>query len=144
MRRRLKDKSIFRMRRIGGCSGFTIIELIIVLTILAVLITIATATYFNYINRAKLTVSISTLDMVSKSLESYHADYNKYPESIDFTSCVDEQGHTVFLSDFCDQMKKDLYSIESYSISGTNYILTAKARDDKYTLLTLSGCKITQ
>jgi prepilin-type N-terminal cleavage/methylation domain-containing protein len=132
------------MRRIRGCSGFTIIELIIVLTILAVLITIATATYFIYINKAKLTVSISTLDFVSKSLESYHLDYNKYPESIDFTSCVDEQGHTVFFSDFCDQMKKDLYSIESYSISGRNYILTAKARDDKYTLLTLSGGKITQ
>jgi Tfp pilus assembly protein PilE len=115
-----------------------------VLTILAVLITIGTTTYFFYINKAKLTVSISTLDFASKSLESYHLDYNKYPGSIDFTSCVDEQGHAVFLSDFCEQMKKELYSIESYSISGRNYILTAKARDDKNTLLTLSQGKITQ
>jgi prepilin-type N-terminal cleavage/methylation domain-containing protein len=132
------------MRRIRGCSGFTIIELFVVLIILAVLMTIATATYFNFVNKAKLTVSISTLDFASKSLETYHLDNNKYPQSIDFTSCVDEQEHTVFLSDFCDQMKKDLYSIENYSISGKTYILTAKARDDKYTLLTLSGGKITQ
>jgi type IV pilus assembly protein PilE len=131
------------MRTIQECSGFTIIELFVVLAILAVLMTIATATYFNYVNKAKLTVSISTLDFAGKSLETYHLDYNKYPQSIDFTSCVDDQGHTVFLSDFCDQMKKDLYSIESYSISGINYILTAKARDDKNTLLTLADGKIT-
>lgn len=131
------------MRTIQGCSGFTIIELVVALVILAVLMTIATSIYFNYINKAKLTVSISTIDTVSKSLESYHLDNNKYPESIDFTSCGDEQGHMVFPSGICDQIKQSLYSID-YSISGTGYVLTARAGDNKHTLLTLTEGKITQ
>jgi Tfp pilus assembly protein PilE len=120
------------------------LELVVVLIILAVLMTIATSIYFNYINKAKVTVSISILDTVSKTLESYLLDNNKYPESIDFTSCVDEQGNVVFISSFCDQIKEDLYSIESYSISGTSYILTARAGDNNHTLLTLAGGVIIQ
>ena len=143
MRRRLKDKSISGIRTIQGFSGFTIIELIIVLAILAVLITIATSIYLNYINKAKLTVSISIIDNVSKSLESYHLDNNKYPQSIDFTSCVDEHGREVFPSSMCSQMKKDLYSIDSYTLSGRSYVLTVRANDKIHTLLTLTRDKIT-
>jgi prepilin-type N-terminal cleavage/methylation domain-containing protein len=144
MRRSLKDKAISGMRTVQGYSGFTIIELIVALFILVVLMSIATSIYFNYINKAKLTVSISILDNASKSIESYHLDNNKYPESIDFTSCVDEKGHAIFLPGFCDQMKQCLYSIESYSLSGTGYVLTARAGDDKHTLLKLTEGKITQ
>jgi prepilin-type N-terminal cleavage/methylation domain-containing protein len=131
------------MRTIQGFCGFTIIELIIALVILAVLMTIATSIYLNYVNKAKLTVSISILDIGGKSLESYHIDHNKYPSSIDFTNCVDEQGREVFLSDLCNQMKEELYS-KDYSPSGIDYILTARAGDNKHTLLTLTGGKITQ
>ena len=72
MRRSLKDKSISEMRIVQRCSGFTILELVVVLIIMAVLMTIATSIYFNYINKAKFTVSISILDTVSKTLESYY------------------------------------------------------------------------
>ena len=144
MRRKAIDTSICGMRPIKGSHGFTIIELVIAMIILAVLITIATSIYNNYINKAKLVVSLSILNNVSKSLESYNIDNNKYPASIDFTSCVDEMGHEIFHSDFCKQIKQDLYSIESYSLSGVSYILTARAGDKKHTLLTLSGGTITQ
>jgi prepilin-type N-terminal cleavage/methylation domain-containing protein len=143
MQRRLKKKSISGMRTIQGCSGFTIIELFVVLSILAVLMTIATSIYLNYINKAKLTVSISIIDTVSKSLESYHLDNNKYPQSIDFTSCVDEHGREVFPSSMCSQMKKDLYSIDNYTLSGRSYVLTVRANDNIHTLLTLTRDKIT-
>jgi prepilin-type N-terminal cleavage/methylation domain-containing protein len=143
MQRSLKDKSISGMRTIQGFCGFTIIELVIALVILAVLMTIATSIYFNYINKAKLTVSISILDTGGKSLESYHIDHNKYPSSIDFTNCVDEQGREVFLTDLCKQMKEELYS-RDYSLSGVDYVMTARAGDNKHTLLILKGGKITQ
>jgi prepilin-type N-terminal cleavage/methylation domain-containing protein len=143
MQRSLNKNSISGIRIEWGCSGFTIVELVIALIILAVLMTIATSIYVNYIDKARITVAISTLDNVSKNLESYHLDNNKYPESIDFTSCVDEQGHMVFPSGLCDQIKEELYSVESYSIGGASYVLTAKAKDNKHTLLTLTGGKIT-
>lgn len=131
------------MRIVREHYGFTIIELFVVMIILAVLMTIATSIYLNYINKAKLTVSISIIDAASKSLESYHLDNNQYPQSIDFTSCFDEQGRVVFPSMLCSQMKKDLYSIDSYSLSGRSYILTVRANDNIHTLLTLTRDKIT-
>lgn len=99
--------------------------------------------YTSYISKAEVTVATSTLNNVKKTLTTFNLDNGKYPASINFPSCVDEQGHTVFPSMLCDQIKEDLYSIESYSGSGTGYILTARAKDPKHTLLTLTESNIT-
>jgi len=125
-------------------SGFTIIGLVIALAVLAVLITIATYVYTSYISMAKVTIARSVLDNAGKTLFDYQIEHGMYPTSIDFTNCVDEQERKVFPSDLCDQMKGELYSIESYSISGTSYVLTARARDNKHTLLKLMEGKITK
>lgn len=143
MQRKIKDKSISGIRMVRGCSGFTIIELAIALVILAVLISIATSIYLNYISKARVTVANSILDNVGKTLLNYEMDKGRYPASIDFTNCVDDQGYLVFPLVFCEQMKEELYSIESYSRSDTGYVLTVQARDNKHTLLTLTNGKIT-
>lgn len=142
MRRRIKKNPISVIRIIRGCSGFTLNELIVILSIICILIAIAFFIYGNYISKAKLTVAISTLGYAQKSLESYNLDNNKYPDSIDFTSCVDEQGRTVFPSNLCDQMKDDLSAI-NYVNSAPTYILTARANDKNQTLLTMTGYNIT-
>ena len=143
MRRRLKDKSISGIRIGRGCSGLTITELAIALVVLAVLITIAIHIYTNYISKARVTVANSVLDNAGKTLLDYQLGNGMYPASIDFTNCVDEQGLKVFPPGLCDQMKEELYSIESYSLSDTSYVLTVRARDNKHTLLTLTEGKIT-
>ena len=84
------------MRIVRECSGFTIIELTVALVILAVLMTIATSIYLNYISKARVTVANSILDNAGKTLLNYEMDKGRYPASIDFTSCVDDQGHMVF------------------------------------------------
>jgi Tfp pilus assembly protein PilE len=125
-------------------SGFTILGLVIALAVLAVLVTIATYVYTGYISMAKVTIARSVLDDAGKTLFDYQLENGMYPDSIDFTSCVDDQGRRVFPSGLCDQIKEELYSIESYSISGTSYVLTARARDNKHTLLKLMEGKITK
>jgi Tfp pilus assembly protein PilE len=117
--------------------------LAVALFILAVLITIATFIYLNYIGTAKVTVANSVLDNAGKTLLNYEMDKGRYPASIDFTNCTDDQGSMVFPPSLCDQMKEELYSVESYSLSDTNYVLTVRARDNKHTLLTLTKGKIT-
>lgn len=142
MRRRIKKNPISVIRIIRGCSGFTLNELIVILMVICILIAIASFIYGNYISKARLTVAISTLSYAQKSLTSYNLDNNKYPDSIDFTSCVDEQGRTVFPSNLCDQMKDDL-SAKNYVNSAPTYILTARANDKNQTLLTMTGYNIT-
>ena len=143
MRKILKDKKISEMRIVREYYGFTIIELAIALFILAVLITIATSIYLNYISTARVTVANSVLDNAGKTLLNYEMDKGRYPASIDFTSCSDDQGSMVFPPSLCDQMKEELYSVESYTLNDRSYVLTARARDNKHTLLTLTDGKIT-
>ena len=143
MRRILKDKKISGMQIVRDYYGFTIVELAVALFILAVLITIATFIYLNYIGTAKVTVANSVLDNAGKTLMSYQMDKGRYPASINFTSCIDDQERMVFPPSLCDQMKEELYSVESYSLSDTSYVLTVRARDNKHTLLTLTKGKTT-
>ncbi len=74
MRRILKDKKTSGMRIVREYYGFTIIELAIALLILAVLITIATSIYLNYIGTARVTVANSVLDNAGKTLLNYEMD----------------------------------------------------------------------
>ena len=131
------------MRIAGEYDGFTILELIVSLLILAVLIAIATSLYLNYIGTARVTVANSVLDNAGKTLLNYEMDKGKYPASIDFASCSDENGSMVFPPSLCDQMKEEIYSVESYSRSDTGYVLTVRARDKKHSLLTLTNGTIT-
>jgi len=131
------------MQTVRGCSGLTITALATALVLLAVLITIAINIYTNYISKARVTVAHSVLDNAGKILLSYQMDKGSYPASIDFINCVDDQERMVFPSVFCSQMKEEFYSIESYSLIGTSYILTVRAKDNKHTLLTLTEGKIT-
>jgi prepilin-type N-terminal cleavage/methylation domain-containing protein len=144
MRGRIKKNHISLIRIIRGGSGFTLIELLYAIIILIILILIAYPLYNSYIDKARLTVAISTLNSVQKDLESYHMDNNKYPASINFSNCTDDLGHSVFPSDFCDQINRDLYPGESYSINDQSYILKARARDNKHTLFTLTASNITK
>jgi prepilin-type N-terminal cleavage/methylation domain-containing protein len=139
MRRSINEKSISGARITRRCSGFTLLELIAAIIVMVILAGIAFYVYTSYITKAKVTVAVSALDSVKKTLTIFNLDNGKYPASIDFSSCADEKGHTVFPSMLCDQIKEDLvYPIESYSISGTGYVLTARAKDGAHTLLTLT------
>jgi prepilin-type N-terminal cleavage/methylation domain-containing protein len=137
-----KTLDLNRLKR--KSPGFTLIELLVALSILVVLITIAFSIYNIYINKAKIAIAESSLVHARDNLESYYSDKSKYPDSIDFTSCVDEQSHAVFSPAFCAQLKRDLSSIEKYTSNTTSYSLSGHARDDKRTLITLTPKNITK
>jgi len=147
MQKKVKEAPLFVKKIIRSCSGFTLIELATAIFVLFVLIAISVPVYSNYVNRARVTVAASTLDYVRKTLETYYMDNNKYPETINFATCVDEQGHAVFSSNLCEQIKKDIYSVEnyeSYVINDPGYRLKVRAKDTRHTLLTLTASKITK
>lgn len=79
--RRLRDKS----RRTGLVrqDGFTLIELIIVMTIIAILASIAIPSYLGSIKSAKEAVLKEDLHVMRNAIDSYTMDKGKAPQSLD-------------------------------------------------------------
>lgn len=66
-------------RRQPGETGYTLIELLIVLAILALLVGIATPMVLKYLNGAKLTTAHIQVDNLQVALDLFDQDMNRYP-----------------------------------------------------------------
>ncbi|WP_020167595.1 MULTISPECIES: prepilin-type N-terminal cleavage/methylation domain-containing protein [Methylotenera] len=64
-------------------SGFTLVEMLVVLAILALLLTLAAPKYFSSIDRAKDAALKQDLTTVRESLDKFYADTGQYPKTLD-------------------------------------------------------------
>ena len=64
-------------------KGFSLIELLVVLAILALLLTIAVPRYFSSIDRAKEAALKEDLNTLRESIDKFYGDSGQYPESLD-------------------------------------------------------------
>lgn len=64
-------------------KGFTLVELLVVLAILALLLTLATPRYFRSIDRAKDAALKQDLNTVRESIDKFYADTGQYPKTLD-------------------------------------------------------------
>ena len=71
------------MRRCGACSGFTLIELMIVMSLIVILAGIGLAVHANSQIRAKEAVLKEDLFRMRDAIDQYYADKNAYPASLD-------------------------------------------------------------
>jgi general secretion pathway protein G len=65
-----------------GRQGFTLIELVVVLAIVALLLALATPRYFHSIDKSKETVLKANLALTRDSLDKYYGDNGKYPDQL--------------------------------------------------------------
>ncbi|MCB5188730.1 type II secretion system GspH family protein [Methylobacillus caricis] len=72
-------KSLFRI----PASGFTLVELLVVLAILMLLLTVAAPRYFNGVDRAKEAALKQTLYVVRDAIDKFHSDNARYPDSLE-------------------------------------------------------------
>ena len=122
--------------------GFTLIELLVVVAILGILASIAMASYYNYLDKAKRTVSISALENMRKMIEGYAIDHASYPLSFDVTNCTDQNGNPVIDPVICSQIKMDLFSLDSYTPSDGTYTIMSRALDRNHTVIRMTGDSI--
>lgn len=63
--------------------GFTLVELLIVMTIIVVLATVGLGLYGTSVTRAKEAALMEDLFQMRKAIDEYYADKQKYPASLD-------------------------------------------------------------
>src|SRR5258707_8088106 len=63
--------------------GFTLVELLVVMAIIATLLTLAVPRYFGSVEKSKEAVLKQNLATVRDSLDKYYADTGRYPDSLD-------------------------------------------------------------
>jgi general secretion pathway protein G len=64
-------------------KGFTLVELLVVLAILAMLLTLAVPRYFTSLERAKEAALQQSLNAVRENIDKFYADKGRYPESLE-------------------------------------------------------------
>lgn len=73
---------VFPMRN-GKHKGFTLVELLVVLAILALLLTLAVPRYFAGIERAKEATLKQDLNTLRESIDKFYADTGRYPNALE-------------------------------------------------------------
>lgn len=64
-------------------KGFTLLELLVVLAILAILIAIAIPVYKGQKEKAAITAHNANVRVLETAVESYKQDHGEYPENVD-------------------------------------------------------------
>lgn len=64
-------------------SGFTLLELLVVLTIIATLLTLAAPRFFQHVGTAKEAALRETLQTTRAVIDQFYGDNGRYPESLD-------------------------------------------------------------
>lgn len=64
-------------------TGFTLVELLVVMAIIALLLSLAVPRYFGSMDRSKETILKENLYLMRDALQKYYGDKGKYPEGID-------------------------------------------------------------
>jgi len=64
-------------------SGFTLVELLVVMAIISMLLSLAVPRYFHSVEKSRETVLRENLSLTRQALDKYYGDNGKYPDTLD-------------------------------------------------------------
>lgn len=117
-------------------SGFTLIELMVVIVIFGILASLAVARYMNAKDRGYVAAAAYDLDLVRKMLAFYSIDWNSYPSAVGSyedlqASLVDSDGNS-----YGRLPHNETFSFLSYELDDEgDYVVRVAATDNPHTIL---------
>lgn len=63
--------------------GFTLVELMVVMAIVALLLALALPRYFNHLDSSRETILKQDLAVMRDAIDKFHGDRGRYPDSLD-------------------------------------------------------------
>jgi general secretion pathway protein G len=66
-------------RRLGG---FTLVELMVVMVLIALLLTLAVPRYFGAVDKGKVSVQRENIAAIRDAIDKFYGDQGKYPEAL--------------------------------------------------------------
>jgi general secretion pathway protein G len=64
-------------------AGFTIVEVLVVVTIIALIATVVSVRYFSSIGQAKAAIAKQQLSAIETAVDKFNMDHGRYPETLD-------------------------------------------------------------
>ena len=118
-------------------KGFTLIELMIVVTIIAILASVALPAYNDYVVRSKITDATSALATKRVSLEQFYQDNRTY---IGAAACSADTGSSKYFDFTCPVQTANTYTLEAEGKdSMQQFVFTIDQSNNKQTTDAPSG-----
>lgn len=80
---RFFSKSSHLTRPGKSSNGFTLVELLVVLAIIATLLTVAVPRYFNSVDHSKEVALLQDLQIMRDAIDKFYGDQGRYPSTLD-------------------------------------------------------------
>jgi general secretion pathway protein G len=79
----VRSENVTRARNLRDQSGFTLVELLVVLALISILASMAVIQYRNGVRHSEEGVLRTDLFRMRDAIDQYYADKNKYPASLE-------------------------------------------------------------
>ena len=76
------SRVLLRGRAASKGRGFTLIELMVVMVLIALLLTLAVPRYFSTIDTGKQRVQLQNISAIRDAIDKYYGDVGKYPATL--------------------------------------------------------------